>query len=32
VHRNFNGSDGAILVEPTSNPHYLLFRFDNQQF
>ncbi len=32
VHRNNSGPDGAIVVNPTGTPHYLLFRFDNQTF
>jgi hypothetical protein len=35
IHRNDNapGIDGAVVIRPTSaTPHYLLFRFANQQF
>lgn len=33
IHRNVTNADGAIVVGPDSgHPHYLLFRFDEQQF
>ena len=32
VHRNGNNTDGAIVVNPETSPHYLMFRFSNQAF
>ncbi len=33
IHRNSASSDGAVVVRPTTEqPHFLLFRFDNQNF
>lgn len=32
IHRNFAGEDGAIVIDPETNPHYLALRFDNQLF
>lgn len=32
VHRNTTNMDGAIVVDPETSPHYLLFRFSNQAF
>ena len=32
VHRNMTDMDGAIVVNPDTAPHYLLFRFSNQAF
>ena len=32
VHRNATNMDGAIVVDPDTSPHYLLFRFSNQAF
>jgi hypothetical protein len=33
VHRNGNGNDGAIIIDPLSaRPHYLVFHFPNQSF
>ncbi len=33
IHRNDNNSDGAIVLDPTTeNPTYLLFRFASQSF
>jgi hypothetical protein len=33
VHRNGNGNDGALVLEPLSaNPHYIVVHFPNQTF
>ncbi|HUS30390.1 MAG TPA: hypothetical protein VMZ53_17900, partial [Kofleriaceae bacterium] len=32
VHRENTNTDGAIVVNPETSPHYLLFRFSNQAF
>ncbi len=32
VHRNNYFSDGAIVINPQTNPHYYLFRFSDQSF
>lgn len=32
VHRNGRGKDGAIVLQPTTDPTYLLFHFAEQQF
>jgi hypothetical protein len=33
IHRNGNGNDGAIVIDPQgANPHWLLFHFDEQSF
>jgi hypothetical protein len=32
VHRQMTNMDGAIVVNPETAPHYLLFRFSNQAF
>jgi hypothetical protein len=32
VHRNNYFPDGAIVINPKTNPHYFLFRFGNQSF
>ena len=32
VHRNATKRDGAIVVDPTGSPTYLLFHFDGQDF
>jgi hypothetical protein len=32
IHRTSNGHDGAIVVDPTGSPEFLLFHFDEQVF
>lgn len=32
IHRNKTNEDGAIVVNPTTAPRFLLFHFDNQTF
>ena len=32
VHRNGSGDDGAIVLDPTGSPRFLVFHFDGQQF
>jgi hypothetical protein len=32
IHRNATDQDGAIVVDPTGSPTYLLFAFTNQDF
>jgi len=32
VHRNATNRDGAIVVDPTTTPKFLLFHFENQTF
>ena len=32
IHRNQTNQDGAIVIDPETSPHYLMFRFDNQLF
>ena len=32
VHRNTTGQDGAIVIDPSTAPHYLLFSFSTQTF
>lgn len=32
IHRNKSGIDGALVVDPTGSPTYLLFAFANQSF
>lgn len=32
IHRNASNKDGAIVINPDTNPHYLLARFSNQTF
>jgi len=32
IHRNFTGTDGAIVVNPDTSPRYLVTHFDNQLF
>jgi hypothetical protein len=32
VHRNAANADGAIVIDPDTAPHYMLFKFDNQAF
>jgi hypothetical protein len=32
IHRNLANQDGAIVVNPTTAPRFLLFHFDNQTF
>lgn len=32
VHRNKANADGAIVIHPDQNPHWLLFRFPDQTF
>ncbi len=32
VHRNQSNEDGAIVIDPDTNPHYLMLRFDDQLF
>ena len=32
VHRNKTNEDGAIVLDPTGSPHWLLFAFSNQTF
>ena len=32
VHRNVTDADGAIVIAPDTAPHYLLFRFPDQNF
>ncbi|MGE0867933.1 MAG: hypothetical protein AB7P03_05215 [Kofleriaceae bacterium] len=32
IHRNTSDADGAIVINPDTAAHYLLFRFDNQLF
>lgn len=32
IHRENTNTDGAIVVNPETAPHYLLFRFSNQAF
>jgi hypothetical protein len=32
IHRLDGGDDGAIVLDPTGSPHWLLFHFDEQTF
>jgi len=32
IHRNLTNQDGAIVLNPETAPHYLLFRFSDQSF
>ena len=32
IHRNLTNQDGAIVVNPTTTPTFMLFHFDNQTF
>ncbi len=32
IHRNGGGEDGALVIDPTGEPTWLLFRFDEQTF
>ena len=32
VHRNKPNQDGALVLDPTGTPHWLLFAFSNQTF
>lgn len=32
IHRNTANADGALVLDATTSPHYLLFRFANQTF
>jgi len=32
IHRNATNEDGAIVVNPTTSPKFMLFHFDNQTF
>ncbi len=32
IHRLDGGDDGAIVIDPTGSPHWLLFHFDEQTF
>jgi hypothetical protein len=32
IHRNGSDTDGAIVIDADTQPHYLLLRFDNQLF
>lgn len=32
IHRNHTDEDGAIVVDPAGDPHFLLFHFDGQRF
>jgi hypothetical protein len=32
IHRNKTNEDGAIVLNPTTSPQFLLFHFDNQTF
>ena len=32
IHRNLTNQDGAIVINPETAPHYLLFRFSEQTF
>lgn len=32
IHRNGSDHDGALVVDPTGDPHFLIFHFDGQSF
>lgn len=32
IHRNATDQDGAIVIDPTTSPKFMLFHFDNQTF
>jgi len=32
IHRNQSNRDGAIVIDPDTNPHYVMLRFDDQLF